>query len=606
MTHIREPQHGRTLVADRPLPGGAGGRAAEAVFGMADVLRGFAPETPGGGLADAVTSLFTGGLRFDAADPQWPDRDRVLVPAGSRAEALLAAVLELTGHAGMAPGGADALDDHPAVEAVPGAAGQALAVGVGVALTERMLAARFGRSLVDHRTWVLLSPNDLAGGLSHEAAALAGHLGLGRLTVLWEDDGFAASCSAASETKRFAAAGWTTRRVDGRDAEELSAALALAVRSRRPTLIACETGIVGDAGEAGEATALPRVQASAAVDQAWAAAGGRGGVARRGWKKRATRHALGAEFDRVTAGRMPDGWTGALRSETAAPRADAGSPLEAGLRAIAALSAAVPELAGAAMAELPGLGAVGPERFAARVVELPGRAQMVAACVAGMALHGGVVPFAHAALADSDALRPTLRFLAWARQRAVFVLHDDGTQPEQAAALRTVPGLHVHRPADATETVECWELALRRTDGPSVLLVSGDDTAAGSRADSAENRCARGAYVRAEADGPRRATLIAGGTEVPVALAARDELAASGVAVAVVSLPCRELFAPTPPGEAAPVLGDVLRAAVAGGDALGLRRWLGPDDLLLAGPADEITAGAIAQAVRKRLSVEEE
>lgn len=592
MTRIREPDLEPPLVSHRAGAEQATGTAHRMVDGLRALASSIRPNASLG-LADAVTSLFSAALRFDAADPHWPDRDRVVLPAATGTEALLAAALDLTGHAGLH---AIALDDHPAVEAVTGPAGQTLGVGVGLALAERLLAARFGRSLVDHRTWVLAAPHDLAGGLSHEAASLAGHLGLDRLTVLWEDDGAPGAASAASELRRFAAFGWTTRSVDGRDPGALAAALALAQRSRKPTLIACRAGAYGPV--------LPVVPPD--LQARWQAAGERSAAARRGWKKRATRHALRPEFERATAGRLPDDWAAAiaaLRGPDAPPPLPA-SPSALAHRLSAALAAVVPEFGGGAPGPVAGLAPIATGRFNGRLLPYGQRPLALAACTAGLALHGGVLAFAHADLADADAFRPALRLLAASRQRALVVLHDAGAEPDQVSALRTVPGLHLHRPATTAETAECWEIALRRTDGPSVLVVSTREHA--PQADTAENRSARGGYVLAEADGPRQATLIAGGAEVPVALAARAELAASGVAVAVVSLPCRELFGLLPDAETAPVLGHVLRAAVAGADAPGLRRWLGPDDLLIAGPPDEITAGAVAQAVRKRLPIEEE
>ena len=578
MTPVREPDS-----PPQPClrPDDAG--AAATVRRMADCARALAT---GGGPAEAVTALFTGALRFDADDPHWPDRDRIVV-AAPLGEALVRAVLELTGHAGS-------VEDHPAFETVSGPPGQALGVAVGMALAERMLAARFGRSLVDHRTWVLLAPADLAGGPGHEAADLAGHLQLDRLAAIWEDDGTAGLFCATDPLKRFAAAGWATRRVDGHDPAEVLAALVLAARSRKPTLIACGTnGMDGQEAASASDDLLP----------AWRAAGTRGAAARRGWKKRLSRHAMRADFERVTAGRLPDGWTTALAALR--PALDPGSTGDAGRQVAGTLAQAVPELVGATPAGLAGLAAVTPGQFQGQAVPHGARPHGLSACTAGLALHGGVVPFAVADLQHGDALRPALRLLAASRQRAVHLLDDDGTEPEQLAALRTVPGLHLHHPADPAEVGECWELAMRRTDGPSVLVLSACPGPV-LRADTAENRCARGGYVLAEANGPRQATLIASGPAVHVAMAARAELAASGVAVAVVSLPCWELFAGQPPGETALVLGDAPRAALASGDGFGWDRWLGRDGLLISLPPDALTAGAVAWVLRKRLPLEEE
>ena len=608
MTRIREPVLEAPLASRQDFcePAECVTGPRPNAIGLADCLRALAAgaDTRTSGMAEAVTALFNGVLRFDAADPHWPDRDRLLVPAGGGTEAVVAAALRLTDHAGL---GTIDLRDHPAAQSIPGPPGQTLGVAVGMALAERLLASRFGRSLVDHRTWVLATTGELAGGISHEAAVLAGHLQLDRLAVLWDDDETELPSGSTDQLKRFAASGWTTRRVNGRDPAELAAALALAVRSRKPTFIACSarSGLRGQSDSA--LTAPDQLLAL------WQAAGNSGAAARRGWRKRTARHALRPEFERVTAGRLPDGWTGALAVWNSA--AEPGSTVDAHRRLAWVLAQAVPELVGVAAGNIAGLAAVAAGRFGGQAVTHGVCPHGIAACTAGLALHGGVVPFAEADLAHSDALRPALRLLADTRHRAVHILTDDGTQPEQLAALCTVAGLHLHRPADAAETAECWELALRRTDGPSVLVLSGQD-APTWRTDTGENRCARGGYVLAEADGPREATLIASGPEVAVAMAARAELAAAGVAVAVVSLPCRELFAQLAPDEIAQVLGNVLRAAVTpwhapapsapAWHAPGWDRWLGPDGIVVAGPANMLAAGAVASAVRKRLPIQEE
>ena len=607
-------------------------------------------------MADAATALWTRQLRFDAADPRWPDRDRFVLSAGHGAM-LLYALLHLTGHAGM---GLDALrrhrrlhspaagcpehGEHPAVEATAGPPGQGLAAAVGMALAERMMAARFGRSLVDHRTWVIASDEDLVEGVSHEAADLAGHLRLGKLAVLWDDASAGDTPAEANQLKRFAAMGWAAKSVDGHDPAQVAAALSLALRSKRPTLIACRTRPGhAPAGETQSGEPFdPRdaARARAAMDwrhppftvppdlaARWAAAGGRGNTARRAWLKRLARHPLRGEFERVLAGRLPESWheaVAALRGEFVEAR-PATTTRQASERALEALAPAIPELVGgSADPACPGQPAlVGPGSYGGRHLRYGAREHGMAACLNGMALHGGLIPCGSARLAFSDYLRPALRLAALMRQRVILTLTDDGFgaggdgpthQPvEQLASLRALPGVHVLRPADAVETAECWELALRRSDGPSLIVLSRQPVPA-LRAEAAESRCARGGYVLAEADGPRRATLVATGSEVALALEARAILAAEGISVAVASLPCWELFALQGEVYRAEVLGGAPRVGVEAACGFGWERWLGAEGAFVgmdgfgaSAPCEElhrhfgVTAEAIAGAVRKRL-----
>ena len=622
------------------------------------------------GMADVATVLWSRVLRFDAADPRWPDRDRFVLSAG-HGSMLLYALLHLTGHTGMdiaalqrfrqldsPAAGHPEVGEHPAIETTTGPLGQGLATAVGMALAERMMAARFGRSLVDHRTWVIASDGDLMEGISHEAAGLAGHLKLEKLTVLWDDNsvsidgdtGLSASCDVL---KRFAASGWATKRIDGHDPEAIASALSLAVRSKKPTLIACRT-IIGFAAPTKAGTAavhgspLGQTEADAAkaaldwphppfhvpsdlLDQ-WHRVGGRGMTARRAWLKRLANHPLRAEFDRVVAGRLPEMWheaTAALKAELAETRPTLATRQSSQV-ALNALTAAVPELVGGSadltssnLTQATGMAAVGPGSYAGRYIHFGIREHGMAACLNGMALHGGFVPYGGTFFVFTDYMRPALRLAALMRLRVIHVLtHDsiglgqDGPthQPvEHLASLRAMPGVVVMRPADAMETAECWELAVRRVDGPSLLVLSRQAVPA-VRMDAGENRCARGGYVLTEADGPRQVTLIASGSEVAVALEARRLLAETGILAAVVSLPCWELFALQDDSYRAGVLGTVLRVGVEAACGFGWERWLGGEGIFIgmtgfgaSAPAEElfrhfgITPDAIASAVRKRL-----
>ena len=640
-------------------------RAAAPDRDMADAIRALtidAIESAGSGhaamplgMADAATALWTRFLRFDAADPRWPDRDRFVLSAG-HGSMLLYGLLHLTGHAGMSlsdlahfrrldspAGGHPEFGAHPAIETTTGPLGQGLAHAVGMALAERMLAARFGRSLVDHRTWVFASDGDLMEGVSHEAADLAGHLRLEKLTVLWDDnggslDGDIALSHSADTLKRFQAQGWATKRVDGHDPAQLAGALSLALRSRKPTLIACRTVI-------GAGTAARTDHARLALNWAhepfavppeladrWRDVGARGSGARRAWLKRLANHPMKGEFERVIAGKLSEAWQdgiASLRAEFAESRT-ALSGRDAGQRALAALAAGMPELAGGAAdsgrstrTQPPSFGAIAPGAYAGRYIHFGCREHAMAAALNGMALHGGFVPYGGSFCAFSDYFRPALRLAAIMRLRLIHILTHDGIgvgedgpthQPvEQLAGLRALPNTHVFRPADAVEVAECWELAVRRTGGPSLLVLARQELPP-LRQDAAENRSARGGYVLIEADGARQATLIATGSEVAIAVEARRMLAESGIAAAVVSLPCWELFAQQDERYRLDVLGAALRVGVEAACSFGWERWLGESGIFVgmngfgaSGPSPDlyqhfgITPEAVATAVRRRI-----
>jgi transketolase len=616
---------------------------------MADTLRSLAADVaaaagapqPGltAAMADAATVLWTQFHCFDAAAPHWPDRDRFVVSPGHGA-LLLYGLLHLTGHAGMdadilarhrqlgsAAAGHPEHGAHPGVEITTGPPGQGLAAAVGMALAERLLAARFGKSLVDHRTWVCATLGDLMEGISHEAASLAGHLRLEKLVVLLEDDSDCADCSSTlagpeDPVRRFSAAGWSTRVVDAHDPAEIAAALSLATRARKPTLIACRTQI----GESWATRYVP-VPASADTMSRWELAGRRGAASRRAWLKRLAHHPQRAEFERVVAGRLPDGWQDALARFKATLPGDRApiSTRHAAERLLERLAPAFPELVGGQTQLGPGPGSpVSAGSFSGRTVHYGLREHGMAAAMNGLALHGGVLPYAIAPLASSDGLRPALRLAAMMGLRTIHVAtHDsiglgaDGAayQPvEQLAALRAMPNLLVLRPACAVETAECCELAVRQSNGPSLLVLS-QQALPSLRTDVAENRSARGAYVLAEANGPRQATLIASGSEVSVAMEARALLEADGIAVAVVSMPAWDLFARADPAIRAAVLGSAPRFGIEAACGFGWERWLGETGVFIgmtgygaSAPAAAlfqhfgITPAAVAAAVRRRLA----
>ncbi|MBN8929388.1 MAG: transketolase [Rhodospirillales bacterium] len=623
------------------------------------------------GMADVATVLYGRFLKFDAADPRWHDRDRFVLSAG-HGSILLYALIHLTGHAGMsiqdlqsfrklhaAAAGHPEYGEHPAIETTTGPLGQGLATAVGMALAERHLAARFGKSLVDHRTWVIASDGDLMEGISHEAAALAGHLCLNKLAVLYDDnhvsiDGDTALASSDDVLKRFAAHGWATKRVDGHDPTAIAGALSFAMRSKKPTLIACQTIIgLGAPRKAGTAAVhggpLGPEEAAAAkvalgwheppfhvpddLRERWHTVGARGAAARRSWLKRLARHAQRAEFERALAGKLPETWMEAVQAlkqhlAEERPRLATRSASQACLDA---LVAATPELVGGSadltgsnLTQEKGMAPISSSSYAGRNVHWGVREHGMAAAANGMALHGGIIPYTGTFFAFSDYMRPAIRLGAIMRQRVVHVLtHDsiglgeDGPthQPvEHLASFRAMPNVHLYRPADAVETAECWELAIRRTEGPTLLVLSRQPVPA-CRSDAAENRCARGGYVLAEAEGPRQATIIASGSEVAIALAAREMLAGEGIRVAVVSLPGWKLFEVQDDAYRTAVLGGAPRIGIEAGVSYGWERWVGEGGTFIglngygaSAPYEELyrhfglTPDAVVAAVKRKIA----
>jgi transketolase len=647
---------------------------------MADVIRALAIDAvekansghPGlpMGMADAATVLWTRFHKFDASTPHWPDRDRFVLSAG-HGSMLLYALLYLTGHAGM---GIEQLEtfrqlhsiaaghpehgEHPAIETTTGPLGQGLATSIGMALAERILAARFGKSLVDHRTWVICSDGDLMEGVSHEALGLAGHLGLSKLTVLYDQnnisiDGDTSLAVSDDVVKRVAAHNWAVRQVDGHDPEQVANALTFATKSRKPTMIVCRTiiglGAPKKAGTAGvHGSALGAEEAEGAkqalgwtappftvpdeLAAKWRAIGSRSMGEHLAWRKRLERSNQRAEFERAMAGKLPDSWNdaiAALKQEIAdskpkiATRQSSQKVLETLIPATPELVGGSADLTGSNLTLVKGQGIIAPGDFSGRYIHYGVREHGMAAAANGMALHGGIIPYTGTFFVFTDYMRPAIRLGAIMRQRVVHVLtHDsiglgeDGPthQPiEHLASLRAMPNIHVYRPADTMETAECWEIALRRHDGPSLLVLTRQALPA-LRFDASENLCARGGYVLAEAEGPRQATLIATGSEVSIAMDARTQLANEGIQAAVVSLPCWELFEDQEPSYRASVLGEAFRVGIEAACGFGWERWLGLDGEFIgmkgfgaSAPAGAlykhfgITADAIAAAVRKRL-----
>ena len=625
------------------------------------------------GMADVATVLFGRFLRFDPSAPEWPDRDRFVLSAG-HGSMLLYALLYLTGYPGMdleqlrrfrqlgsRTAGHPELHHAPGIETTTGPLGQGLANAVGMALAERHLRARFGADLVDHRTYVIASDGDLMEGISHEACSFAGHQRLDRLVVLFDDnrisiDGPTSLAISDDTLARFRAYGWRVRAVDGHDPAAVQAALAEAQQADRPFLIACRTtigyGAPNKAGTAathgsplgGEEVAAARRQLGwphppfevpPAVLEAWRDLGRRGAATRAAWQARLSARPaeLAAEFERARAGDLPAGLDGALRAlkRRLAEERPTWATRKASQEVLEAFTPAVPEMVGGS-ADLTGSVNTKAAAMEPMTAETPGgryihfgvREHAMVAALNGMALHRGVIPYGGTFLVFSDYCRPAIRLAALMGQRVILVLtHDsiglgeDGPthQPiEHLAALRAMPNLHVFRPADATETAECWALALARTEGPSVLALSRQNLPTVRTTFDDVNRCARGAYVLEEAEGPRLATLLATGSEVALALGARERLQAEGVGAAVVSMPCFELFERQDLAYRREVLGSAPRIAIEAGSPFGWTRYVRHEDDVVgmrgfgaSGPAEAlyrhfgITSERVVEVVRERL-----
>ena len=568
------------------------------------------------GTADVATVLFTQFLKFDAADPAWPDRDRFVLSAG-HGSMLLYSLLYLTGYAGMTldeikrfrqlgsktPGHPE-YGHTPGVETTTGPLGQGLATAVGMAIAERHMAAVFDASVVDHKTYVIASDGDLMEGISHEAIALAGHLKLNKLIVLFDDngisiDGALSLSDSVDQVKRFEACGWNASRIDGHDPKAIAAALEKAQTSDKPVMIACKTKIgFGAPTKAGkssshgsplgadeikgtrEALAWDHVPFEIPDDilSAWRAAGARAKPAHADWNKRfgAIEAKQRAEFERRTKGGLSaqalDGAVRARKDKLASEPEEIATRI-ASQRALECLVPALPEMIGGS-ADLTGsnntntksMQAMNAADFSGRFIHYGIREFGMAAAMNGMALHGGIVPYSGTFLVFSDYARPAIRLAALMGVRAIHVLtHDsiglgeDGPthQPvEHLAALRAIPNLLVFRPADAVETVECWQLALQNKNRPSVLALTRQNLPQLSQDFLDNNRCAAGAYEISAADGKAEVSIFATGSEVSIAVEGAKLLAAKGVAARVVSVPCFELLAEAPEAARKAVIGD--------------------------------------------------
>ncbi len=590
------------------------------------------------GMADVATVLFADTMRYDAADPNWPNRDRFVLSAG-HGSMLLYALLHLTGSPGMDIGqikkfrqlGAKTAG-HPeyghaaGIETTTGPLGQGIGNAVGMALAERIWNARLGDDLIAHHTYCIAGDGCLMEGISHEAIGLAGHLGLGRLIVLFDDNGISIDGPTSLSTSedqigRFKAAGWNTLSIDGHDHAAIKAALTKAkADTSKPWLIACKTVIgfgaptkQGTSSTHGSPLGTDEIKGArdllgwphapfeipTDIQKAWSEAGVRGAVEHKAWAQR------WAKIDAQVRQRFADPLSADGKSDLqaavkAAKVAFAADTTKRGTRnwselTLDQITPAMPALIGGS-ADLTGSNntkakaqrVIKKDDFAGSYIHYGIREHGMAAAMNGMALYGGLVPYGGTFLVFTDYCRPSIRLSALMRKRVIYVMtHDsiglgeDGPthQPvEHLAALRCIPNLNVFRPADAQETAECWELAVMAKETPSILALSRQAVPNLRPAASTENLSAQGGYVIRNASGKRDVTLLATGTEVGLAVEAAEALAKGGVNAAVVSIPSFELFRRQPASYREDVLGPVPRIAIEAAVSQGWHEWLRPGD----------------------------
>jgi transketolase len=624
------------------------------------------------GMADVATVLFTKFLKYDASRPDWADRDRFVLSAG-HGSMLLYSVLHLTGvkamtmeqiknfrQLGSITPGHPEYGHTPGVETTTGPLGQGVATAVGMAMAERHVNSRFGDDLIDHRTWVIAGDGCLMEGVSHEAISLAGRFKLNKLTILFDDndttiDGRATIAETGDQLLRFKAAGWAVKEVDGHDYAKIAAAMRWATKQDKPTLIACKTIILKGAGPMegsahGHGYALfddqirdariamgweapPFVVPDEALTP-WRAAGRRGAKTRKAWEAALAASPKRAEFERAMTGDLPEGAFNDLDALIAKAEADkpAAATRQHSGNALEKLAPVIHEMVGGS-ADLTGsnntivkdMGAFDFPGYAGRYVHYGVREFGMAAAMNGLALHGGVIPYSGTFLVFSDYSRPAIRLGALMGIRVIHVMtHDsigvgeDGPthQPvEHVASLRAIPNLNVFRPADAVETAECWKLALESRKAPSLMALSRQKVPAVRATVAGENLSARGAYQLLGASKPAQVTIFASGTEVSLAVAARDLLEADGIGARVVSTPCWDLFDEQPADYQAQVIGETpVRVAVEAGVRQGWDRFIGESGAFVgmstfgaSAPAEVlfkhfgITAEAVAAAAKAKL-----
>ncbi|PYG31620.1 transketolase [Pelagimonas varians] len=586
------------------------------------------------GMADVATVLFSKHLKFDAKNPEWHDRDRFILSAG-HGSMLIYSLLYLCGDPEVTldeiknfrQWGAKTAG-HPenfllkAVETTTGPLGQGIANSVGFAMAEEMLRARFGKKLVNHHTYVIMGDGCLMEGVSQEAIGLAGRYELGNLIAFWDNnditiDGKVSLSDRTDQVARFKASGWHVQEIDGHDAGEIDAAITAAKADGRPSMIACKTHIAlghaaqdtskghgaltnqeqNDAAKAGWGWTSGAFEVPAEIKTWWEDAGSRGSVEREAWNARLTEASAArqAEFERVMTGEPPKRLSAvvkALKKQISEDKPKVATRKSSEM-ALSVINPIMPETCGGS-ADLTGsnntltadMGVFDVENRKGRYVYWGIREHGMSSAMNGMSLHGGVRPYSGTFMAFTDYARPAMRLAALMRTPTVFVMtHDsiglgeDGPthQPvEHLAISRATPNTLVFRPADTVETAEAWEIAFRQTGTPSVLSLTRQGLPTVRTEHKNANLVEKGAYVLAEAEGKRQAIIMATGSEVEIALAARDLLQAEGIGTRVVSMPCWELFEQQDEAYRRRVLPPAgpVRVAVEAANRMGWDRWL--------------------------------
>ena len=626
------------------------------------------------GMADVATVLFTQFLKFDPMQPNWPDRDRFILSAG-HGSMLLYSVMFLTGYEditieeiknfrqlGSKTAGHPEYGHAAGIETTTGPLGQGLATAVGMALAERSLNSKFGDEIVDHFTYVIAGDGCLMEGISHEAISMAGHLGLGRLIVLWDDndisiDGPTNKTVKDDQIARFKASGWHVASCDGHNPEAIYTAIKDAKNNNKPSLIACKT-VIGLGAPKKEGTAathgspLGDEEIAGAREKlgweyepflipdniltAWRETGARGIGDRDNWEGRllGLEHSKKQEIDQSFNGKLPSGWKKALNQHKAqcssdkpewATRQSSGAALNILTKEIPELIGGSADLTGSVNTKTDYTDPITPENYSGRYIHYGVREHAMAAVMNGLALHGGFIPYGGTFLVFVDYMKGAIRLSALMGLRVIYVLtHDsiglgeDGPTHqavETLASLRAIPNFNLFRPCDAVETAECWALALENTSTPSGMALSRQGVPTLRKEHTDENLSERGAYILAEADGSeRKATILATGSEVSIAMEARHTLQSEGIPTAVVSMPSWELFDAQDEKYREEVLGDNVRVAIEAGIRQGWDKYIlstggfvGMSSFGASAPAPElykhfgITSENVVKSIKSRL-----
>ncbi len=621
------------------------------------------------GMADVATVLFHDFLKFNPKDAAWPNRDRFVLSAG-HGSMLLYSLLYLTGYPettidqlknfrqlGSKTAGHPEYGYMPGIETTTGPLGQGIATSVGIAIGEKMMAARLGNDLINHYTYVIASDGDLMEGLSHEAISLAGHLKLNKLIVLFDDnsitiDGAAGLSVSDNQLLRFQACGWNTDSVDGHDYKAIHESIAKAQKSDKPTLIACKTIIgkgapkkQGTSGSHGSPLGTDEIAATRAainwpyppfeipseILNAWRETGTRSESNYKEWQS-AYQH-LSSEKKAILKGTLPTNWQEkvmALKQKMMdekpfqATRQLSQTVLEELIPHLPMLIGGSADLTGSNNTKAKSQKPITVDDFSGSYIHYGVREHGMAAAMNGLSLYGGFIPYGGTFLVFSDYLKPALRLSSIMHQGVIYVLtHDsiglgeDGPthQPiEHLAMLRAIPNVLVFRPADAVETAESWQFAIEHRESPSVLALTRQNVPHLRLENTSENLCGKGGYILRDCQGKRQATIIATGSEVGLAVEAYEKLQAEGIQTVVVSLPCWELFDQQPLPYRQEVLGDSPRIGIEAAGDFGWSKYLESDGIFIgmkgfgaSAPAPDlyhhfgITVDAIIKAVKERI-----